>query len=90
MLSRCEHDCTPRWDAKVEVDSEAAEMRIAILATDLREEHRKYELPNPYFHPAIEAFLQGLAGLGQRLLQAPTRPRAALSDDKGLLAELPQ
>jgi glycosyltransferase involved in cell wall biosynthesis len=63
MLSRCEHDCTPRWDAKVEVDSEAAEMRIAILATDLREEHRKYELPNPYFHPAIEAFLQGLAGL---------------------------
>ena len=36
-------------------------MRIAILTTDNRDHHRKYELSNPYFGPAIEALLQGLA-----------------------------
>lgn len=38
-------------------------MRIAVLTTDNREHHRKYELANPYFGPAIEALLQGLAEL---------------------------
>jgi len=38
-------------------------MRIAIVATDNREEHRKYQLSDPYFHPAIEALLQGFAEL---------------------------
>ena len=36
-------------------------MRIALLTTDNREHHRKYELTAPYFGPAIEAVLQGLA-----------------------------
>lgn len=36
-------------------------MRIAILTTDNREHHRRYELTTPYFGPAIEALLQGLA-----------------------------
>ena len=36
-------------------------MRIAILTTDNREHHRRYELRAPYFGPAIEAVLQGLA-----------------------------
>lgn len=35
-------------------------MRVAILTTDNREHHRKYELMQPYFGPAIEAVLQGL------------------------------
>jgi glycosyltransferase involved in cell wall biosynthesis len=38
-------------------------MRIAILTTDNREHHRKYHLHHPYFGPAIEALLQGLAHL---------------------------
>jgi glycosyltransferase involved in cell wall biosynthesis len=37
-------------------------IRVAILTTDNREHHRKYELPDPYFGPAIEAVLQGLSG----------------------------
>lgn len=36
-------------------------MRVAILTTDNREHHRKYNLTNPYFGPAIEALLQGFA-----------------------------
>jgi glycosyltransferase involved in cell wall biosynthesis len=36
-------------------------MRIALLTTDNREHHRKYDLTAPYFGPAIEAVLQGLA-----------------------------
>jgi glycosyltransferase involved in cell wall biosynthesis len=36
-------------------------IRVAILTTDNREHHRRYELPSPYFGPAIEAVLQGLA-----------------------------
>lgn len=36
-------------------------MRIAILTTDNREHHRRYEVPAPYFGPAIEAVLQGLS-----------------------------
>ena len=38
-------------------------IRVAILTTDNREHHRKYELANPYFGPAIEALFQGLAEL---------------------------
>ena len=38
-------------------------MRIAVLTTDNREHDRKYELPDPYFGPAIEAVLQGLSTL---------------------------
>lgn len=38
-------------------------MRIAVLTTDNREHHRKYELPYPYFGPAIEAVFQGLSTL---------------------------
>lgn len=38
-------------------------MRVAILTTDNREHHRRYELRDPYFGPAIEALLQGLATL---------------------------
>jgi glycosyltransferase involved in cell wall biosynthesis len=37
-------------------------MRIAVLTTDNREHHRRYDLAEPYFGPAIEAVLQGLAG----------------------------
>jgi glycosyltransferase involved in cell wall biosynthesis len=36
-------------------------MRVAILTTDNREHHRKYELAAPYFGPAIEALLQGMS-----------------------------
>src|SRR6266550_1766098 len=35
--------------------------RVAILTTDNREHHRRYDLPDPYFGPAIEALLQGLS-----------------------------
>ena len=38
-------------------------IRVAILTTDNREHHRKYEVPDPYFGPAIEAVLQGLSAL---------------------------
>ena len=38
-------------------------MRIALLTTDNREHHRKYQLTQPYFGPAVEALLQGLAEL---------------------------
>src|SRR2546428_6244088 len=38
-------------------------MKIALLTTDNRHHHRKYELTNPYFGPAIEAVIQGLAEL---------------------------
>lgn len=34
-------------------------MKIAFLVTDNREGHRRYELPEPYFHPAHEALLVG-------------------------------
>jgi hypothetical protein len=37
-------------------------MKIAVLTTDNRE-HRKYEVACPYFGPAIEALLQGLANI---------------------------
>jgi glycosyltransferase involved in cell wall biosynthesis len=40
-------------------------MRIALLTTDNREHHRNYDLPVPYFGPAIEAVLQGLAGISE-------------------------
>ena len=36
-------------------------MRIAVLTTDNRDHHRKYGVNQPYFGPAIEAVLQGLA-----------------------------
>lgn len=36
-------------------------MKIALLTTDNREHHRKYDVVSPYFGPAIEALLQGLA-----------------------------
>ena len=36
-------------------------IRVAILATDNREHHRKYQVASPYFGPAVEAILQGLA-----------------------------
>lgn len=36
-------------------------MKVALLTTDNREHHRRYNLPAPYFGPAIEALLQGLA-----------------------------
>ena len=36
-------------------------MRIAVLTTDNREHHRRYDVASPYFGPAIEALLQGLA-----------------------------
>ncbi|HEY5233207.1 MAG TPA: glycosyltransferase family 4 protein [Verrucomicrobiae bacterium] len=38
-------------------------MKIAILTTDNREHHRKYNLPVPYFGTAPEALLQGFAQL---------------------------
>src|SRR5665213_1482490 len=38
-------------------------MKIAILTTDNREHHRKYNLPAPYFGTAPEALLQGFAQL---------------------------
>ena len=58
-------------------------MRIAVLTTDNREHHRKYQLAQPYFGPAIEAVLQGLAELPgfeihvisctQQLMPAPAK-----------------
>jgi hypothetical protein len=36
-------------------------IRVALLTTDNREHHRKYDLPEPYFGPAVEALLQGLS-----------------------------
>jgi glycosyltransferase involved in cell wall biosynthesis len=38
-------------------------MKVAILTTDNRQAHRKYDFPTPYFGPAPEALLQGLAQL---------------------------
>jgi len=38
-------------------------MRVALLTTDNREHHRRYDLTEPYFGPAIESILQGLATL---------------------------
>lgn len=38
-------------------------MKVAILTTDNREHHRTYDEAVPRFGPAIEALLQGLAGL---------------------------
>ena len=58
-------------------------MRIALLTTDNREHHRKYELAQPYFGLAIEADLQGLVELPdleihvisctQQLMPAPVK-----------------
>ena len=36
-------------------------MRLALLTTDNREHHRKYDLRAPYFGTAPEALLQGFA-----------------------------
>jgi glycosyltransferase involved in cell wall biosynthesis len=36
-------------------------MRLALLTTDNREHHRRYDLDTPIFGPAIEALLQGLS-----------------------------
>jgi glycosyltransferase involved in cell wall biosynthesis len=36
-------------------------MKIAVLTTDNREHHRKYDVAYPYFGPAIEALLQGFS-----------------------------
>src|SRR5205814_6160402 len=40
-----------------------AVIRVAILTTDNREHHRRYELTVPYFGQAIEALLQGFSEL---------------------------
>jgi glycosyltransferase involved in cell wall biosynthesis len=58
-------------------------MRIALLTTDNREHHRRYDLAAPYFGPAIEALLQGLENRSdvdvhvisctQRPMQAPEK-----------------
>jgi glycosyltransferase involved in cell wall biosynthesis len=34
-------------------------MKVAFLVIDNRESHRRYELPEPYFHPAHQALLVG-------------------------------
>jgi glycosyltransferase involved in cell wall biosynthesis len=56
-------------------------MRVAILTTDNREHHRRYDVTEPYFGPAIEALLQGFAEIrgveihviccSQRPMQSP-------------------
>ena len=38
-------------------------MKVAILTTDNRQHHRRYDLPTPYFGTAPEALLQGFAQL---------------------------
>lgn len=58
-------------------------MRVALLTTDNREHQRTYEETVPRFGPAVEALLQGLAGLPeleihviactQRPMQAPEK-----------------
>jgi len=40
-------------------------LKIAILTTDNREHHRRYDLPEPYFGPAIDALLEGFAGMSE-------------------------
>ncbi len=55
-------------------------MRVAVLTTDNREHHRRYDLPEPYFGPAIEAVLQGLATLGDlevHVISCTQRPMRA-------------
>jgi len=55
-------------------------MRIAILTTDNREHHRRYDVPKPYFGPAIEALLQGLAArtaLEIHVVSCTQKPMAA-------------
>src|SRR5438132_10394734 len=57
-------------------------MRVAVLTTDNREHHRKYELPEPYFGPAIEAVLQGLSGISDleiHVISCAQRPMIAPS-----------
>jgi glycosyltransferase involved in cell wall biosynthesis len=58
-------------------------MKIAVLTTDNREHHRRYDLASPYFGPAIEALLQGFAARSdleihvvsctQKPMQSPTQ-----------------
>lgn len=38
-------------------------IRVAIVTTDNREHHRRYELVEPYFGTAVEALLQGFVGV---------------------------
>ena len=42
-------------------------MKIALIATDNREQHQRYELEEPYFEPAITALLDGFASLGRNI-----------------------
>src|SRR5215468_3650643 len=52
-------------------------MKVAILTTDNREHHRRYEMTRPYFGSAPEALLQGLAtipGVEVHVLSCTQRP----------------
>jgi glycosyltransferase involved in cell wall biosynthesis len=55
-------------------------MRVAILTTDNREHHRRYNLEQPYFGPAIEAVLDGLSRISEleiHVISCTQRPMAA-------------
>ena len=62
-------------------------MRVALLTTDNRDHHRRYHVAEPYFGPAIEAVLQGLAQLSElevhviSCTQQPMHAPAKLSDN---------
>jgi glycosyltransferase involved in cell wall biosynthesis len=62
-------------------------MRIAMLTTDNREHHRRYDVASPYFGPAIEAVLQGLSGRSElevhviSCTQQPMRSPEKLADN---------
>jgi glycosyltransferase involved in cell wall biosynthesis len=42
-------------------------MRIALLTTDNREQHNRYQVEWPYFGPAIESLLQGFEMIGDQV-----------------------
>jgi glycosyltransferase involved in cell wall biosynthesis len=54
--SQISHNTDIPWNGTAENP-----VRIAILTTDNREHHRRYDLRQPYFGPAIEAVLDGLS-----------------------------
>src|SRR5438309_10184838 len=55
-------------------------MCVAILTTDNREHHRRYDVAEPYFGPAVEALLEGLAAIPElevHVIACTQRPMTA-------------
>ena len=61
-------------------------IRAAILATDNREHHRKYEITSPYFGTAVEALLQGLAEIPDLEVHVVSCSQQAMNSPEKLAA----